>query len=472
MPANNSSIYGTASFVSGLQNPLTFQVGQNINFVSFNLLNGNTIPLNYFISDNNGNATSVLLAPNLNGGNSQISFAASGTDISIRSASGGAVDFDFFIDNIRIEHFAQSQPVDFSIKYNTVTSDVFTQQLTFALIAQPVDDTVALENLKNNWKATADRATAASDTIRFIPTSVADGPSEAVKGFAVDRAVDQIGSDKTRTVVEGIQTVFDALKSGAASLVALFKMGAEIILKGAEVNFNKLANDPPDQNFNELAQRSGETLDMGFADKFGSRFSVIDQAFRDFGLGLEGYELFLTTLERMQGALVANDLEAFAKQRSAAEVWLTQADTDFKIASLEFQQLQSLFQDGVIQNFAVDPLLISQLQNDIRSQGLDQSNIEELLNAGFDDAFIQALINDILAAPIEVPTAFANATLTSIPTILADFSRNAAFSSFFDAPVNVSEPPNLWSILVICFFYLAYIREKGFGHFRRCLNRL
>jgi hypothetical protein len=101
LPANQTSIYGTASFGQGLTNPLVINFSQPITNFFLDVLNGNTQTLDYTVADNNGNSSTFSLATNLNGGQTQIGFAATGTQVTITSAIGSSIPYDFFIDNIR-----------------------------------------------------------------------------------------------------------------------------------------------------------------------------------------------------------------------------------------------------------------------------------------------------------------------------------------------------------------------------------
>ena len=75
------------------------------------MLNGNIIPVTYEVADNASNSNTSTLVPNLSGGNELISFAATGTIVTIDALTGQSTTdgttFDFFIDNI---HFDEPLP--------------------------------------------------------------------------------------------------------------------------------------------------------------------------------------------------------------------------------------------------------------------------------------------------------------------------------------------------------------------------
>jgi hypothetical protein len=112
LPADQSSIYGTANFAnSNLQytnpvtNPLTVTFPSPITNFFLDVLNGNTVQVDYTVADNAGHSRTFNLAPNINSGATTIGFAATGNIITITSANVG--NWDFFIDNV---HFNEALP--------------------------------------------------------------------------------------------------------------------------------------------------------------------------------------------------------------------------------------------------------------------------------------------------------------------------------------------------------------------------
>lgn len=112
LPADTTSIYGTAANAeligvtvgTGFTNPIVITFPVAISNFFLNVLNGNTITAAYTVADNAGNSRTFNLAPNLNGGDSIIGFAAAGTVVTIGATSGqitpGGMTVDFFIDNL------------------------------------------------------------------------------------------------------------------------------------------------------------------------------------------------------------------------------------------------------------------------------------------------------------------------------------------------------------------------------------
>ena len=116
VPANQSTIYGTACFsgcsVPELINPLTLTFSEPIENFFLDVFSGFTREAVFRVSDNNGNSADFLLPPGLAGGSKQIGFAATGTVVNIQQLTLGdeeseSLVYDFFIDNI---HFNEPLP--------------------------------------------------------------------------------------------------------------------------------------------------------------------------------------------------------------------------------------------------------------------------------------------------------------------------------------------------------------------------
>lgn len=99
-PADEGTVYYTSFFCCGTgttPNTLTITFPQNINNFFVDLYNGETYSDTFTASDNNGESTTVSIAPNLNMGNALISFPAMGDRVTITTTDPS---YDFFIDNI------------------------------------------------------------------------------------------------------------------------------------------------------------------------------------------------------------------------------------------------------------------------------------------------------------------------------------------------------------------------------------
>ena len=97
LPADETSVYGTAFFGGGLSNTITMTFTSPINNFFFDLLNGQTYTETFTVADNLGNSQSFTLAPNLSLGVVTVGFPTVGSVITITTADPS---WDFFIDNI------------------------------------------------------------------------------------------------------------------------------------------------------------------------------------------------------------------------------------------------------------------------------------------------------------------------------------------------------------------------------------
>lgn len=101
LPANQTSLYGTADFGQGLLNPLTITFANPITNFLVDIVNGLSQEVDYRVEDNLGNSSVFTLASNFNSGLTTIGFAAAGNVVTITSLNGGGGGFDFFVDNIK-----------------------------------------------------------------------------------------------------------------------------------------------------------------------------------------------------------------------------------------------------------------------------------------------------------------------------------------------------------------------------------
>jgi len=98
LPADQTSVYGTAFFGNTLSNTITMTFTSPINNFFFDLINGQVYPETFTVSDNLGNSQVFSNIPsNGNSGVALVSFATVGSVITITTADP---EWDFFIDNI------------------------------------------------------------------------------------------------------------------------------------------------------------------------------------------------------------------------------------------------------------------------------------------------------------------------------------------------------------------------------------
>jgi hypothetical protein len=98
LPADETSVYGSTSFVSGLVNPITITFQNAVSNFLVDVINGLTTTTSYTVADNVGNSSTFSLPPNSSSGATTIGFPASGNVVTITSE---ATPFDIFIDNVQ-----------------------------------------------------------------------------------------------------------------------------------------------------------------------------------------------------------------------------------------------------------------------------------------------------------------------------------------------------------------------------------
>lgn len=103
LPADETTVYGTANFGSGLSNPLTISNPTGFNNFFFSLLNGENSPQTFVVADNAGHSATFSNIPaNTSSGSALVGFASTGTVITITDTSNPGT-FDFFIDNVNFD---------------------------------------------------------------------------------------------------------------------------------------------------------------------------------------------------------------------------------------------------------------------------------------------------------------------------------------------------------------------------------
>jgi hypothetical protein len=101
LPADESAVYGTASYIGAMSNPLKITFSAPVDDLVFSLYNGQTVSTIYQASDD-GVVQQFALAPNLFKGATQISFVGTGSEVDISDVSGKGT-WDFFIDNLQFD---------------------------------------------------------------------------------------------------------------------------------------------------------------------------------------------------------------------------------------------------------------------------------------------------------------------------------------------------------------------------------
>ena len=98
LPANPTTVYGTAFFCPGCLPTITIDFAEPAASLSLDVLNGQTFVVTYFVEDDQGGMTQATLASNANSGAATLTLPSSGIrQVTITSDAG---NWDFFIDNI------------------------------------------------------------------------------------------------------------------------------------------------------------------------------------------------------------------------------------------------------------------------------------------------------------------------------------------------------------------------------------
>ena len=100
LPANQTALYGTAHFGTGLSSALVIAFAAPVTNFLVDVVNGLSTAATYRVADDLGNSSDFTLASNANSGVTRVGFASAGSTITITSLTPSQSIFDFFIDNI------------------------------------------------------------------------------------------------------------------------------------------------------------------------------------------------------------------------------------------------------------------------------------------------------------------------------------------------------------------------------------
>jgi len=101
LTADETTLYGTTSYRGAFENPLCITFSAPVNNLDLVLYNGQTANTLYQATYG-GVSQQFNLAPNIFGGDSQISFSGTGSEVDISDISGRG-NWDFFIDNLQFD---------------------------------------------------------------------------------------------------------------------------------------------------------------------------------------------------------------------------------------------------------------------------------------------------------------------------------------------------------------------------------
>jgi hypothetical protein len=121
LPADRSSVYGTAQFCAGCLPVLTITFAQRVTNFSVFVLNGNPTTITYTVQDDAGNSQTKTLAANIDSGAGTFSLPDSNiTSVMVSGSTPPTGFWDFLIDNVTFQPMpggtpsVPGPPLDFS----------------------------------------------------------------------------------------------------------------------------------------------------------------------------------------------------------------------------------------------------------------------------------------------------------------------------------------------------------------------
>jgi len=97
LPADETTVYGTASFGTGLSQTITLTFANPISNFFVDVYNGQVQTDTFTVADNDGHSVTEAIASNGSSGNALVSFPAVGTQVTITTNDSA---WDFSIDNV------------------------------------------------------------------------------------------------------------------------------------------------------------------------------------------------------------------------------------------------------------------------------------------------------------------------------------------------------------------------------------
>lgn len=131
LPANQTTVYGTAIFCSGCLPTITIDFSEAVSEFSVFVMNGQTFTVNYMVEDDQGGMSMISLVANFQSGAGTVSLPSTGIHmVSITSDAGG--NWDFLIDNVKFSaagcvipaEGAVTEPVPGGLSCGSVDADV------------------------------------------------------------------------------------------------------------------------------------------------------------------------------------------------------------------------------------------------------------------------------------------------------------------------------------------------------------
>jgi hypothetical protein len=109
LPANQTTVYGTASFCAGCAPSISITFSRPVSNVSMQVLNGEATMVSYTVGTDRGGNETKSLVPNFQSGAAMFSLPDSGVTSVTISRTIPADFWDFFVDNVSFTAFPTSK---------------------------------------------------------------------------------------------------------------------------------------------------------------------------------------------------------------------------------------------------------------------------------------------------------------------------------------------------------------------------
>lgn len=292
------------------------------------------------LSGSGSGAYSATVSPDGFGGANYIGVgrASVGTNVSFVQGFGGNFDEDADVSGAAI--FSGSGQIRYTFDTSYVVGPTLRVDATPAapdnlediISFRPASDVEELKKtlgaMKSDFGATSDKLAGYEESLKSVLLS--EPESEAIVNAAANRS---------SSIKDKLKSAFDSKLPGPLQFLEYLTAGVKTVLKGGSSIMKELYLDPPDANYSELVEPDYSVFSPAFATHYGSQYQQLDDAFANFSNGLEAYEGFLTSLERVQGAALDSDFSALERQKAVSNVFLMEVESFFDLSNDNIAEL-------------------------------------------------------------------------------------------------------------------------------------
>jgi hypothetical protein len=160
--------------------------------------------------------------------------------------------------------------------------------------------------------------------------------------------------------------------------------------------FQRYADDPPRFDYDVVAEPSGNEAETEFEKRFGPELAPLDDLFVRWGYATEALDLALTTLERLQGAYLNADHQAFTLQADTFRRLNTDSDHLFTVLADGLEASESLLSNAGVPDpcIAGESITFSRFlrwtARQIRGLPTEVSLLPQVFRDGFEDGDLSA----------------------------------------------------------------------------------